>query len=59
MSSTRKSVLDGMDLHASAQKASLVTVVLATSATSDMPVLGGSDCTVAESVLPMPAQKQR
>lgn len=41
MSSTRKSVLDGMDLHASDQKASLVTVVLATSATSDMPVFGG------------------
>ena len=41
MSTTMKSVLAGMVLHSSAQKALLASVVPATSATRDVPVFGG------------------
>ena len=42
MSTTMNRVLDGIFLHCSVQNASLAIVVPATSATSDIPVFGGS-----------------
>lgn len=57
MSSTRNNVLDGMILHLSAQYASVVSVVPATSATSVMPVFGGSG--VAALLIPKEAHQMQ
>ena len=59
MSTTMKSVLDGIVLQRIAQKTSFACVVPATSTTNVMPVFGGSDNTNARSEEPKKKTKEK